>query len=286
MNNNVVIECEDVYFKYPEANKMALRNVNLEINEGDFIAIIGQNGAGKTTLTKLFNGLHEPTKGKVFLDKEDIEDMKTNEIIKRIGYCYQNPDHQLFSRTVYDEVEYGPNNLDFSKEEVKERVQQALEVTSLDDKQDRYPFTLGKGERQRLAIASVISMGSPILVVDEPTTGLDTNGIVQIMNLITEWNQRGHTVIVVTHDINMVAKYVPQTMVMANGRILAKGNTREVLTKKEKLKKAFVKQPQVTRIGDELSEHGISHDVMTIEELYNEIKDKIEEKQDYERRAE
>lgn len=286
MSSNVVIECENVYFKYPEANKMALRDVNLEINEGDFIAMIGQNGAGKTTLTKLFNGLYEPTKGKVFLDKKDIEDMKTNEIIRRIGYCYQNPDHQLFSRSVYDEVEYGPNNLDFSKEEVKERVQQALEVTSLEDKQDRYPFTLGKGERQRLAIASVIAMGSPILVVDEPTTGLDTNGIVQIMNLITEWNQRGHTVIVVTHDINMVAKYVPQTMVMANGKILAKGNTREVLTKKEELRKAFVKQPQVTRIGDELTEYGISYDVMTIEELYNEIKDKIGKNKDYGRRAE
>ncbi len=279
MTEDVVIKCEDVYFSYPETQKMALKNVNLEINKGDFIAIIGQNGAGKTTLTKLFNGLYEPTKGNVFLEDKNIENMKTNEIIRRIGYCYQNPDHQLFSRTVYDEVAYGPENLDFSEEMIKERVEEALEVTNLNGEEDRYPFTLGKGERQRLAIASIISMNSPILVVDEPTTGLDTNGIVQIMNLITEWNEMGHTVIVVTHDINMVAQYVPQTIVMTKGRILAKGKTRKVLTQKEDLRKAFVKQPQVTRVGDALNEFGIPNDVMTVEELYNALKENIRNKE-------
>jgi energy-coupling factor transport system ATP-binding protein len=245
--------------------------VNLSINQGEFIAIIGQNGAGKTTLTKHFNGLHLPVEGQVLINGKDTRKMKTNEIIQQVGYCYQNPDHQLFCRTVFDEVAYGPKNLGSSQEKIKESVREALEVTKLADKKDEYPFTLGRGERQRLAIASVISMGSPILIVDEPTTGLDTKGMEHIMNFLTRWNDLGHTVLVVTHDIEMVAKYVPHTIVMANGQIIAKGDTRTVLNNKEVLEKAFVKQPQIMRLAHSLNRFGFQENCLTVKEMYDNI---------------
>jgi energy-coupling factor transporter ATP-binding protein EcfA2 len=267
------IEVKDLTFNYPSSKRNILNKVNVTINQGDFIAIIGQNGAGKTTLTKHFNGLHLPVDGQVIINGKSTKQMKTNEIIQFVGYCYQNPDHQLFCRTVYDEVAFGPKNLGFSQKILKERVTEALEVTQLADKRDEYPFVLGRGERQRLAIASVISMGSPILIVDEPTTGLDTRGKEHIMNFLIKWNQKGHTVLVVTHDIEMVAKYVPQTIVMANGEIIANGDTRSVLNNKEVLEMSFVKQPQITRMAHDLNCPGIRSDCITVKELYDNIID-------------
>ncbi|HEY2421849.1 MAG TPA: ABC transporter ATP-binding protein [Neobacillus sp.] len=265
------IQVSDLIFRYPSSKKNILNKVNLSINQGEFIAIIGQNGAGKTTLTKHFNGLHLPVEGQVLINGKDTRKMKTNEIIQQVGYCYQNPDHQLFCRTVFDEVAYGPKNLGSSQEKIKESVREALEVTKLADKKDEYPFTLGRGERQRLAIASVISMGSPILIVDEPTTGLDTKGMEHIMNFLTRWNDLGHTVLVVTHDIEMVAKYVPHTIVMANGQIIAKGDTRTVLNNKEVLEKAFVKQPQIMRLAHSLNRFGFQENCLTVKEMYDNI---------------
>jgi energy-coupling factor transporter ATP-binding protein EcfA2 len=265
------IEVTDLIFKYPSSKKNILNKVNLTINQGDFFAVIGQNGAGKTTLTKHFNGIHMPVEGKVLINGKDTRKMKANEIIQLVGYCYQNPDHQLFCRTVFDEVAYGPKNLGFSTDKLKESVKEALEVTKLASKKDEYPFTLGRGERQRLAIASVISMGSPILIVDEPTTGLDTQGMEHIMNFLTRWNEKGHTVLVVTHDIEMVAKYVPQTIVMANGHIIANGDTRTVLNQKVILEEAFVKQPQIMRMAQDLRHFGIRRECLTVKEMYDDI---------------
>jgi energy-coupling factor transporter ATP-binding protein EcfA2 len=265
------IQVTDLIYRYPSSKRNILDKVNLTINRGDFIAIIGQNGAGKTTLTKHFNGLNLPIEGEVLINGLNTTQIKTNKIIQLVGYCYQNPDHQLFCRTVNDEVAYGPKNLGFSDSKIKESVREALEVTKLVDKKNEYPFTLGRGERQRLAIASVISMGSPILIVDEPTTGLDTKGVEHIMNFLTQWNEKGHTVIVVTHDIEMVAKYVPRTIVMANGQIIANDETRTVLNNKEVLEQAFVKQPQIMRIGNELHDFGVQKDCLTVEEMYNDI---------------
>ncbi|MFF2449114.1 energy-coupling factor ABC transporter ATP-binding protein [Neobacillus sp. NPDC058068] len=265
------LQVTDLVYKYPSSNKNILNKVNLTINQGDFIAIIGQNGAGKTTLTKHFNGLHLPIDGKVLINGKNTKQMKTNEIIQLVGYCYQNPDHQLFCRTVYDEVAYGPKNLGFSQQKLKDSVMEALEVTKLAEKKDQYPFTLGRGERQRLAIASVISMGSPILIVDEPTTGLDTKGMEHIMNFLTRWNELGHTIMVVTHDIEMVAKYVPQTIVMAQGEIIANGDTRTVLNNKEVLERTFVKQPQIMRLAHELSAFGIQKDCLTVNEMFDHV---------------
>jgi energy-coupling factor transporter ATP-binding protein EcfA2 len=265
------IEVKDLIFKYPSSKKNILNKVNLSINRGDFIAIIGQNGAGKTTLTKHLNGLHLPVEGQVLINGKDTRKMKTNEIIQLVGYCYQNPDHQLFCRTVFDEVAYGPKNLGFPSDKLKDSVKEALEVTNLTNQKDEYPFTLGRGERQRLAIASVISMGSPILIVDEPTTGLDTKGMEHIMNFLTKWNEKGHTVLVVTHDIELVAKYVPHTIVMANGQIIANDDTRTVLNQKDLLEEAFVKQPQIMRMAHDLKSYGIRKECLTVKEMYEDI---------------
>ncbi|GFN22353.1 energy-coupling factor ABC transporter ATP-binding protein [Thermanaeromonas sp. C210] len=268
---STVIKTEKLFFKYPNSRDYALIDVNLTVKQGDFLAIIGQNGAGKTTLTKHFNGLYKPTEGNVFIMGKDIRGMPTTEIIKLVGYCYQNPDHQLFCRTVYEEVAYGPRNLGLAPDKIDRNVSEALKVTELEDKKDRYPFTLGRGERQRLAIASVIAMGSPILIVDEPTTGLDKRGARKIMDLLKSWNQQGHTVIVITHDMAIVAAYVPRTVVMSNGRVIADGPTREILREKALLDAAFIKQPQILRLARELAPWGVPDDVLTSQEMYEAL---------------
>lgn len=266
--SDVVIDVTDVSYAYAPTMPLALDHVSLQIRQGDFLALLGQNGAGKTTLAKTFNGLLRPTSGHVHIEGLDTRNATVSNFAARVGYCYQNPDHQIFNRTVYSEAAYGPRNLGLPPNEITERVDHALELVGLADKKDAYPFLLGKGERQKLAVASVLAMGSPIVVVDEPTTGLDIQGIRSIMTLLQKWNQvEGRTIIVISHDIHIVAEYIPRTVVMAKGKIVADGPTRSVLSNPAALTPAGLKPPQVTRVAQRLSHHGIPHDVMTVDEM-------------------
>jgi energy-coupling factor transport system ATP-binding protein len=247
---------------------LALDHVSLQIHKGDFLALLGQNGAGKTTLAKTFNGLLRPGSGKVHISGLDSRIATVSNFASRVGYCYQNPDHQIFNRTVYSEAAYGPRNLALPPGEVAARVEHALQLVGLADKKDAYPFLLGKGERQKLAVASVLAMGSPIIVVDEPTTGLDIQGIRRIMTLLQQWNQvEGRTIIVISHDMEIVAEYVPRTVVMAQGKVIADGPTRSILSDSAALIPAGLKPPQITRVAQRLGHHGIPRDVMTVNEM-------------------
>jgi energy-coupling factor transporter ATP-binding protein EcfA2 len=271
-----LIEVDSISYAYAPGLEPALRDVSMRIVAGEFVALVGQNGAGKTTLAKHFNGLLLPTAGSVRVGGQDTRAAGTRRLAATVGYCYQNPDHQIFSRTLRKEVAFGPTNLGLPPAQVARNVDEALRLVGLEDRADAYPFLLGRGERQRLAVASIIAMGSSILVVDEPTTGLDLQGIRSIMALLQRWNQEsGRTIVVITHDINVVAQYVPRTVVMARGRIVADGPTRSALTDWAALEAADVRPPQVTRVARRLARYGISPDVLTVEELAAEIRGRL-----------
>ncbi|RLG46222.1 MAG: ABC transporter, partial [Thermoproteota archaeon] len=175
-----VIKTENLFFQYKNG-PVALKGINLEVYQGEFVAIIGQNGAGKTTLAKHFNGLLKPTKGDVIIDGMNTKDALITDLAKTVGFVFQNPDHQFFSFTVEEEVAFGPRNLGLSDEEVKNRVDEALSTVGLEKMRQRHPFTLSRGQRQRLAVASVLAMHPKMIVLDEPTTGQDEVAINQIM---------------------------------------------------------------------------------------------------------
>jgi energy-coupling factor transport system ATP-binding protein len=271
-----IIEVRDVSYHYEGNPAPALDHVSLTICQGEFVAFVGQNGAGKTTLAKTFNGILTPTSGEVIVDGRETRAAGLDILARIVGYVYQNPDHQIFSTTVKEEVAFGPRNLGLSPEEVDRAVQHALELVEMQAEADAYPLLLGRGQRQKVAVASVIAMGSPVLVVDEPTTGLDLRGSLGIMHLLRQWNEAGRTIIIITHDMNIVAEFAPRTVVMAQARILADGPTRQVLTNQDLLAQAFIKAPQITRLAQRLNgHHGFPGDVLTVKEFYAELKRRL-----------
>jgi energy-coupling factor transporter ATP-binding protein EcfA2 len=280
-NEAAMIQVRDVQYLYEGNPVPALDHVSLNIDRGEFVAFVGQNGAGKTTLAKTFNGILVPTSGEVIVEGRESRAAGLDVLARIVGYCYQNPDHQIFANTVKDEVSFGPRNLGMSAADVAQATQHALELVGMQKDADSYPFLLGRGQRQKVAVASVIAMGSPVLVVDEPTTGLDLQGSLSIMDLLRRWNADGRTIIIITHDMNIVAEYAQRTVVMAQGRILADGPTRRVLVEQEMLAKAFLKAPQVTRVAQSLNgRFGFPRDVLTVKEFYAELKKRLKTREE------
>jgi cobalt transport protein ATP-binding subunit len=265
------IEVTDLVFRYTPGGSEVLRGVNLRVASGEFVALIGQNGAGKTTLAKHFNGLLKPTGGSVQVLGRDTRTAPLADLARTVGYVYQNPDHQIFAQRVRAEVAFGPRNLGLLAAEVDRRVDQALELVGLREHADDFAFSLGRGQRQKLAVASVLAMEPPVLIVDEPTTGLDQAGARSILDLLSRWNADGRTIVVITHDMSLVAERVPRTVVVGNGRILADGPTRQVLPDAELLRGAYLRPPQVTRVAQRLADFGVAPDTLTVAELYEQI---------------
>ncbi|HBY93521.1 MAG: ATP-binding cassette domain-containing protein [Ardenticatenaceae bacterium] len=274
--NGAIIQVCSVSFWYGTDKTPVLEQVSLEIERGEFVAFIGQNGAGKTTLAKLFNGILLPSDGSVLVEGRNTREAGLEALARIVGYCYQNPDHQIFSRTVKDEIAFGPRNLGMTSEQVEQAVAQALRLVEMEQLASSPPFLLGRGQRQKLAVASILAMGSPVLVVDEPTTGLDLRGTRSIMNLLNQWNQDGRTIVIITHDMNIVAEYAQRVVVMASGKILADGPTREVLSDEATLAQAFLKAPQITRVAQQLDPRfGLRRDILTVEEMLREITQRV-----------
>lgn len=275
-----IIEVKNVSHRYEGSAQPALDQVSLTIARGEFVAFIGQNGAGKTTLAKTFNGILLPTGGQVIVDGQESRAAGLDVLARSVGYVYQNPDHQIFATTVKEEIAFGPRNLGMSREEVDQAVKHALELVELQDQAEAYPLLLGRGQRQKIAVAAVVAMGSPVLVVDEPTTGLDLRGSLGIMNLLRQWNEAGRTIIIITHDMNIVAEFAPRTVVMAQGHVLADGPTRQVLTDQALLAQAFLKSPQITRLAQSLNgRYGFRQDILTVAEFYHELKQRLRVRQ-------
>lgn len=240
-----IIQVEHLYFRYPTREQFALVDVNLTIRRGEFVAIIGQNGSGKTTLIKHLNGLLKPTQGKVVVDGHDTRDLPTSELAKFVGFVFQNPDHQIFAETVRDEISFGPRNLGFSAERIQSATQRVLAEMDLSGCEEEMPFQLSRGQRQRLAVASVLAMEPSILIIDEPTTGQDWKESITLMNLVLELNNKGHTCILTTHNMNLVSLFARRVIVMRSGRVFMDGPTQEIFSQTTDLEKASIKPPDV-----------------------------------------
>jgi len=246
-----LLEVQDIHHRY-ENGAEALAGVGLAIRRGEFMAVLGRNGSGKTTLVKHLNGLLRPTRGAVMIEGKDAAGMKTSELGRRIGFVFQDPDHQIFESRVIDEVSFAPKNYGFGPEEAAERSRRALELVGLSGYEDRDPFLLTKGERQRVALASVLSAGPDVLIFDEPTTGLDYPAQRAVMEILAGLNHDGATVIIITHSLWTVAEYARRCVVMDRGRVLGDGPTRDILSDGPLLERAGLRSPEVTRLGLEL----------------------------------
>jgi len=267
-DNEVYVQVENLTYRYPDGT-LALRDVSLEIHHGEFIALIGQNGSGKTTLSKCLNGLFKPTEGRVIVDGLDTRHSSITSLATRVGYVFQNPDHQIFNNSVWKEIAYGPRNIQLPEDEVKARVEESAQVVGLDPSLfDTHPFFLPKGIRQRVAIASILALRPRMIIVDEPTTGQDMKQSLEIMDFLRMLHEeKGHIIVIITHDMPIVALYATRTIVMARGRILADGSTREVFSRPDVLEKTFVEPPQITRLAQMNADLGFGKDVMSVPEM-------------------
>jgi energy-coupling factor transport system ATP-binding protein len=245
------VKTADVYHTYPNGVE-ALKGVSLEIEAGEFVGIIGQNGSGKTTLVKHFNGLLRPTSGTVLIEGEDSRNLSNRELVQRVGYVFQNPDFQLFKLTVEDEVGFGPRNLQLSPENVNSRVREALRIMDIAELDKANPGTLDKGKRQRVAIASVLAMRPNILVIDEPTTGQAPAKARQIMDEARRFNELKHTVIVISHDMKLIAEYVQRVIILMDGRVVFDGDVRDAFSRDDILARTHLEAPQITRLSRRL----------------------------------
>lgn len=248
---DTLVEAEDLWHVYPP-DIVALRGVSVSIREGEFVAVIGQNGCGKTTLVKHFNGLLNATAGQVRFRGRDASKVGVSTLGRHVGYVFQNPDHQIFAETVREEVLFGPRNFGIPEQEARERVEEALEAVELTGREDADPFSLTRGERQRVAVASVLATRPEVLILDEPTTGLDTVQQRRMMELLLRLNKAGHTIIIVTHSMWVVAEYARRCIVMSGGEILRDGPTREVFADDAALQRAALRPPRIVEFSRRL----------------------------------
>lgn len=243
-----LVEVENLSFTYTTDQSMILNNINISINQGDYIALIGQNGSGKTTLVKLISGLLKPTSGQVFIKGEPVSSMSVNTRTSMVGYCYQNPDHQIFLSTIEDEIAFGPKNLDLADEVVRKRVDEALSAVGLSKFRKEEPYFAGKGDRQKVAVASILAMRPRLIILDEPTTGLDWKGSQDMMNLIAKLWQSGHTIVIITHNMRLVAEHARRVVVMCQGEVIMDDTPAEVFRYPDQLAKSYLKPPQITQL--------------------------------------
>ena len=247
-----MIEVKDLYFTYPNGVE-ALSGVSLTIQDGEFVAIMGQNGAGKTTLVKHFNGLLKPTKGRVVVDAVDVTKVSVASISRNVGFVFQNPDHQLFCESVEEEISFALRNFGFRDDVIRNRVTWALNLLGLTQYRKTSPFMLSGGERKRVALASVLAWDPKILIMDEPTIGQDYQQKEKLRQFILQMKTQEETIIMVTHDVEFVAECNPRVLLMREGKIIADGEARRILTAPDILNVASIVPPQVAQIFLELS---------------------------------
>ncbi|MBD7914267.1 energy-coupling factor transporter ATPase [Clostridium sp. Sa3CUN1] len=267
-----------VYMPKSPFEKVALNNVNLEINEGEFVALIGHTGSGKSTLIQHMNGLLKPTSGKIIVDGEDItkSNIKLTDIRKKVGLVFQYPEYQLFEETIEKDIEYGPRNLGLDQEEITRRVKKSMKMVGLDydEYRNKSPFDLSGGQKRRVAIAGVIAMEPKILILDEPTAGLDPKGRDDILEQIKVLHQEYKmTIILVSHSMEDVGKLAEKIIVMNRGEVALEGEPAKVFREVDKLEEMGLAVPQITYLMRALKEKGfnVSDEIYTITQGKEEL---------------
>lgn len=256
---NIQLSTENLSFTYPDGTQ-ALKNINIEIEKGEKVAIIGPNGAGKSTLFSHFNGLTEPTSGCVKIEEKPIS-FEKDELLKvrqKVGIVFQDPNDQLFAPTVKEDIAFGPMNLGLSYDEVEKRVEDALKMVGMENYEDKTPHHLSGGQQKRIAIAGIIAMKPELMILDEPTAGLDPDGVEKVLNIMNQLNEEGMTLIISSHDIDMISKYADKIFVLYNGEIIESGNKNKIFSDMELLKKAHLRTPITTEILYNLKESGLN----------------------------
>lgn len=267
-----------VYMPKTPFEKKALDNVNLEIEDGEFLAVIGHTGSGKSTLIQHLNGLLKPASGKIYVDRTDITDKDTKlvDIRKKVGLVFQYPEYQLFEETIAKDIAYGPTNLGLNEDEILRRVKKSMEMVGLDydEYKDISPFELSGGQKRRVAIAGVIAMEPNVLILDEPTAGLDPAGRDDILEQIKFLHEKYNmTIILVSHSMEDVGKLAEKIIVMNDGHIELQGKPKEVFKEIDTLEKIGLAVPQVTYLMRELKKKGfnVSEDIFTVEKAKSEL---------------
>jgi energy-coupling factor transport system ATP-binding protein len=264
---NPVLEARGIRFRYPGARAESLAGVDLTITQGEFIAILGQNGSGKTTLAKHFNGLLKPTSGVMLVEGKPTGAHKKRDLAKLVGYVFQNPDHQIFASTVREEISFGPKVLGEEPAAIERNVARALAATGLTGYEDKSPFLLTRGERERVAVASVLAVKPQVIVLDEPTTGLDYTHQVETMKMLKDLNDEGHTIIIITHAMWIAESFATRTVVMREGAIIADGPTRNVFADEARLSEASLTPSPLVSLSNRLGTRSL-----TVEGMVEELK--------------
>ncbi len=251
-DREVVVSSRDLWYRYDDGS-VALRGVDLELYRGEMLALLGSNGSGKTTFARILAGIYKIWRGEVELEGRRLRRWKTRrELPLSVGYVFQNPDHQLFQRTVRAEIEYGLINLGIASGERRIRVEQALKAVELSELADEDPLFLSKGQRQRLAVSSVLVMGVDILIVDEPTTGLDYGMVQEVMGLLHDLQRQGRTILIITHDMTLVAEHCQRTVVFHEGRAIFTGTPHQLFSDAQILSQAGLQPPQAAALALEI----------------------------------
>lgn len=274
------IQVEDLTYIYSEGTpfeKVALKAVNLTIEEGSFTGIIGHTGSGKSTLIQMFNGLLKPSKGKILINNQDIhaEGVNKKAIRQQVGLVFQYPEYQLFEMTVYDDVAYGPKNLGLEGEQLKNRIEESLRAVGVDEAMwKKSPFELSGGQKRRVAIAGVLAMNPKILILDEPTAGLDPKGREELFKQLQMMHKTLNiTIVLISHSMEDVARYAEKLIVLHDGSKVFDDVTREVFKHRQKLEEIGLGVPQIRHIVEELKLAGfdVDTDILTVEEAAHKI---------------
>jgi len=266
MDNTAIIRTEQLVHTYP-TGVTALKGIDLSIYKNDKMSIIGQNGSGKTTIVRHFNGLLRPTSGKVYLNGEDTAKQSVGQMSRKVGYVFQNPNHQIFCTTVRDELETAPKNFNFSSEEIRRSVDEIVELMNLKDILDLHPMTLDYTTKKIVTIASVLTFHPEVLIMDEPTGGLDEVGRRMLTKIINMMHENGHTVVMISHDMDYVAENSDRVVVMCQGQVIDDGRPEKIFTNAEAMKMAQIEPPQITQLDLYLQGKSSENTILNVDQF-------------------
>ena len=267
---DIALAVAGLWFWYHDETQPVLRGLDLIIQNGEFVALVGANGSGKTTLTKHFNGLLRPRRGRVSVGGQDTAQQSIGFLARYVGYLFQHPEQQIFGPTVRQEVAFGPHNLDLSPADVEARVEAALDRFDLKQVADKPPATLSYGLRRRITLASLAAMDSPVLVLDEPTVGLDARSLRETFTWLAGLHAQGRTILLVTHDMALAAQYAERIVVLHRGQIIADGAAADLFQQADLLGRASLAPPPVLVLAQALRPYGLRGDSKSVDAFCDE----------------